>query len=39
MKLQNYCILCTDKKKLQKISAKVCLTLFKNENNLYEHWK
>ena len=26
-------------KKLQKISIKVWLTLFKYGNNLYEHWK
>ena len=36
-KLDNYCILCTDKKNLQKISTKVQLILFKRGNNLYEH--
>ena len=36
-KLDNYCILCTDKKNLQSESTKVWLTLFKNGNNLYEH--
>ena len=35
----NYCILCTDQKNLQSNSIKVWLTLFKNGNNLYEHWK
>ena len=34
MKLDNYCILCTDQKNLQSNSIKVWLTLFKNENNL-----
>ena len=34
MKLDNYCILCTDQKNLQNNSIKVWLTLFKNENNL-----
>ena len=34
-----FCILCTDKKNLQKISIKVWLTLFKSGKNLYEHWK
>ena len=29
MKLGNYCILCTDQKKLQKTFIKVSLTLFK----------
>ena len=37
MKLDNYCILCTDQKNLQSNSIKVWLTLFKNGNNLYEH--
>ena len=37
MKLDNYCILCTDKKNLQSNSIKIWLTLFKNGNNLYEH--
>ena len=37
MKLDNYCILCTDQKNLQKISTKVWLTLLKHGNNLYEH--
>ena len=37
MKLDNYCILCTDKKKLQHKSIKVWLTLFKNGNNFYEY--
>ena len=36
-KLDNYCILYTDQKNLQSNSIKVCLTLFKNGNNLYEH--
>ena len=36
MKLGNYCILWTDQKNLQKISIKVCFTLFKKANNLYE---
>ena len=35
----NYCILCTDKKKLTKQLYKIWLTLFKNGNNLYEHWE
>ena len=35
----NYCILGTDQKNLQSNSIKVWLTLFKNGNNLYEHWK
>ena len=39
MKLGNYYILCTDQKNLQSNSIKVWLTLFKNGNNLYEHWK
>ena len=30
---------CTDQKKLEKISAKVWLTLFKHRKNLHEHWK
>ena len=38
-KLENYCIFCTDKKNLQNNSIKVWLTLFKNGNNVYEHWK
>ena len=37
IKLDNYCILCTDRNNLQKISIKVWLTLFKYANNLYEH--
>ena len=37
--LGNYCILCTDQKNLWDNSIKVWWTLFKNENNLYEHWK
>ena len=36
-KLGKSCILCTDQKNLQKIFMKVCLTLCKNGNNLYEH--
>ena len=36
-KLGNYCILCTDKKNLQKMSIIVWSMLFKNGNNLYEH--
>ena len=39
MKLDNYYILCTDQKNLQSNYIKVWLTLFKNGNNLYEHWK
>ena len=31
--------LCSKKKNLQNKSIKVLLTLFKNGNNLYEHWK
>ena len=38
-KLGKSCILCTDQKNLQKMFIKVWLTLFKNGNNLYEHWK
>ena len=37
LKLDNYCIVCTDEKNLQNNSIKVQLTLFKNENNIYEH--
>ena len=38
-KLKNdYYIFCTDKKNLQNNSIKVWLTLFKNGNNLYQHW-
>ena len=36
-KLDNDCVLCTDQKNLQNNSIKAWLTLFKNENNLYEH--
>ena len=36
-KLGNYCILCKDRKNLQKICTKVWLTLFKDGNNLFEH--
>ena len=39
MKLDNYYILCTDKRNLQNSYIKVWSTLFKNGNNLYEHWK
>ena len=39
LKLYNYYILCTDQKNLQKMSLIIWSTLFKNENNLYEHWK
>ena len=39
MKSDNYFILCKDQKNLQNKSIKVWLTLFKNGNNLYEHWK
>ena len=39
MKLGNCCILCTDKRNLQSNSTKAWLVLFKNGNNLYEHWK
>ena len=39
MKLDNYYILCTDKRNLQNNYIKVWSTLFKNGNNLYEHWK
>ena len=35
--LDNYYILCTDQKNLQNNYTKVWLTLFKNENNLYEY--
>ena len=38
-KLGSCCILCTDKKKLQKNSVKVWLTLFKDENNFYKQRK
>ena len=38
-KLGSYCILCTDQKNLQNNSVKVWPTLFKDENNFYEHWK
>ena len=37
MKLGKYCILCTDKKNLQKMFIKVWSTLYENVNNLYEH--
>ena len=37
MKLDNYCILCTDQENLRKIYVKVWLTLSKHGNNLYEH--
>ena len=37
MKLGNYCILCTDKKKnLQSNFIKVSLTLFKDRNSFYK---
>ena len=36
-KLGSYCILCTDQKNLQNNSVKVWPTLFKDENNFYEH--
>ena len=36
MKLDNYCILCTDQRNLQNNSIKVWLTLFKIEKNRYE---
>ena len=39
MKLENYCILCADQDILQSNSIKVYLTLFENENSIYEHWK
>ena len=39
MKLDNYCILCTDQKNLQNNSIKVLLTLFKDGNNFYEQRK
>ena len=39
MKLDNYYILCTDQKNLSINYIKVWLTLFKNGNNLHEHWK
>ena len=37
-KLGNYYILCADQKNLQKMSIIIWSALFKNENNLYEHW-
>ena len=37
-KLDNYCIFCTNKKEQNK-SVIIWSTLFKNGNNLYEHWK
>ena len=37
MELGNYCILCIDKKDLQKFFIKVYFTSYKNGNNLYEH--
>ena len=39
MKINKFCILCTDQKHLQKMFIKLWLILFKNGNNLYEHWK
>ena len=39
MKLDNYYILCTYQKNLQNNCIKIWLTLFKNGNNLTEHWK
>ena len=39
MKLGNCYIFCLDQRNLQNIFIKVWLTLFKNGNNLYEHWK
>ena len=33
----NYCILCTGQKNLQNKYIKVCSTLFKNGNDLYEY--
>ena len=41
-KLENeirHYILCTDQKNLLSNYIKVWLTLFKNGNNLYKHWK
>ena len=37
MNLDNYCVLCTDQKNLQKTFIKVWLKLFKNGNNFHEH--
>ena len=37
--IRQSCILCTGQKNLQNNSIKVWLRLFKNGNNLYEHWK
>ena len=37
MKLENYSILSADQKRLQNISIKFWLTLFKHGNNLHEH--
>ena len=37
MKLDKYCALCADKRNLQKMSIKVWLSLFKHEQNFYEH--
>ena len=37
LKNDSYCILCTDQKDLQTVSIKAWLTLFKHEDNLYEH--
>ena len=37
MNLDNYCVLWTDQKYLQKISINIWLTLFKNGNNFHEH--
>ena len=37
--LDNFYILCTGQKNLQSKSIKVWSTLYKNGNNLYEHWK
>ena len=39
MKLGTFFILCTDEQNLPGYSIKVWLPLFKNGNNLYEHWK
>ena len=39
MKLGNYCILWADHKNLQKNFIKVWPTLYKNGNNLQEHWE
>ena len=38
-KLSTYYILCTDQNNIQKMSIIIWSTLFKNGNNLYEHWK